>query len=58
MVCPTVRTGAYLSGPRALDDSPFHEFSIVLEAGVKILLGAGKLGNGHLDSSRRCINFR
>jgi hypothetical protein len=30
----------------------------VFEAGAKILFGAGKIGNGHLDSSRRCIWFQ
>ena len=31
----------------AMDNSPFREFSIVLEAGVKILFGADKLCGRH-----------
>ena len=36
---------------RAPDNSPFHEFRIVLEAGAKVLFGADKLGDRH----RQCV---
>jgi hypothetical protein len=43
----TLNAGMFPSWHGALDDFPFHKFGIVLEAGTKVLLGAGKLGNSH-----------